>query len=1261
MKKILSFALCIIFYSTCLLQSQGYELWGWGSNIYGEIGDGTNNERDTPIQNGKATNWKVIASGNSHHNLSVKTDSSLWAWGQNDYGQLGDSSTLDRNRPTRIGLGKDWKTVAVGYDHSLALKVDGSLWGWGRNDYGQLGDNTNIDKIAPIQIGTDKEWKIIMCGDFFSFGIKNDGTLWAWGVNQSGELGDGSKTDKNVPTQIGTDKDWKNISSGYGCTLALKTDGSLWSWGWNLYGQLGDGTNDDKNIPTHIGSGTDWKDIYANAYHSMALKSDGSLWTWGYNSSGQLGNGTKVDKNTPTHIGTDTDWNFISGGLDHTTALKSDGTMWAWGYNADGELGDGTTVDKSSPIQIGTIKDWKFIAGGASHSIALKNIAATYIASGNVKDEKNNPVGNITLTMAGVSSTFTNTSGLYTFSNLNNGTYVITPRTTASYTFTPVSRTITINNASITSGIDFTAIEIKYNISGTIKDEKGQTVSNAIVNLTSNSTTLTTNSTSSGTYNLSNLSIGVYVITPQATSSYTYTPVSRTVSINGFNPTNGINFTQVELKYSITGKMKDENGNAMQNINLNISGLSSSTINTSITGAYSFANLSNGTYVITPQANSSYTFSPASRTLTVNGANITTGADFTGIELRYSLSGNIKDELNQPVANVVLNLSGASATTTNSIASGNYIFSTLLNGNYVITPQATSSYTFSPASRTVTISGGNVLAGLDFTTISTIIPTYSISGSVKDGNNVAISNITLNLVGNVNTLTNSTSNGLYQLANLKNGDYVITPQSTAQYTFNPESRTFTIKDANITSGLDFIAVPNIKTTHSLLGLVTNELNNPVAGIQLNLTGNASTFTLSQTDGVYKFSNLTNGTYIITPQENASYTFSPASKTVTITGIDISSNIDFLAIARKVSGYTISGFIRDEKNIAVPNITVSFTGNKSLTTTTLANGRYSLSNLSNGTYIITPQATSSYTFSPESRTITIINTNISTGLDFVAVSIKVGAFSISGFIQDENGIPFPNITLNLSGTSNTITKSITDGTYTFNNLIAGAYTVTPLATSSYTFSPVSTTFNITNANINSGLDFIAIALGTAKVYTVSGKISDEKNQGLADLVVNISGVSSTFTKTSTNGIYKFSNMPNGTYTITPQSVASFTFTPISRIITVDNANFTSGIDFTMVKIISLVEMDYDSNILKISPNPVKDICNISYHSEKDCNIEITLYSNTGRNLGRIYQGIATSGVNYYNLNINNNEISSGSYILEINNYQSKVLQKIIIQK
>lgn len=1261
MKKILIITFLIFVYSYSTLQSQGYELWGWGSNFYGEIGDGTNTERDAPIQNGKTTNWQTISSGNSHHTLSVKTDSSLWSWGQNDYGQIGDSSTLDRNRPTRIGLLKTWKSAAVGYNHSMALKVDGSLWAWGRNDYGQLGDNTNIDKIAPVQIGTDTDWNIIMCGDFFSFGIKNDGSLWGWGVNQSGELGDGSKENKNVPTQIGTDKDWKNISSGFGFTLATKTDGSLWAWGWNLYGQIGDATNDDKSTPTQIGTDKDWKNIYANAYHSMALKTDGSLWTWGYNSSGQLGDGTKTDKNIPTHIGTGIDWNFISGGVDHTTALKSDGTMWAWGYNTDGELGDGTTTDKIIPTQIGKVVDWKFIAGGAAHSIALKNVSATYLASGNVKDEKNNSVPNITLTIAGGSTTFTNSSGLYTFSNLNNGTYIITPRTNASYTFTPVSRTITINNSNITSGIDFTAIELKYNISGTIKDAKGQAVSNVNLNLTGNSTSLTTNSTSSGTYNFASLSTGVYVVTPQANSSYTYTPVSRTVTINGFNSTANNNFTQVELKYSISGKVKDESGLAMQNVTMSITGTSSSTMNTSLTGAYSFANLSNGTYIITPQITSSYTFSPVSATITINGANISTGADFTGAELKYNLIGNIKDEQNLPVADAVINLSGASATTTNSISSGNYTFSNLKNGFYVITPQATSSYTFSPASKTVTIIGGNITTGLDFVTISTIIPTYSISGIIKDESNKVISNITLNLTGKVNTITNSTISGTYQIANLTNGDYLITPQANALYSFNPTSRTFSIKDANITSGLDFTAVPNIETKHTLVGQITNEANNPVAGVQLTLTGNASTFTISQIDGIFKFSNLTNGTYVITPQENASYTFSPISKTVTINGIDISTNLDFIAIARKLPGYTISGNIRDAQNLPIPNINVSITGNLNLNTTTTINGKYTLNNLTSGTYTITPQANNSYTFTPESRTITINNTNIASGIDFLAVPINVVTYSASGMIQDENGIAFPNITLNLTGTSSTFTKSLTNGTFTFNNLQSGFYIVTPQATSSYTFSPVSITFNLTNSNISSGLDFTAIALGTAKVYTISGQINDEANIGIADLTVNISGVSSTFTKTTSTGLYRFNNMPNGTYTITPQSIASYTFTPISRIITVNNANIVSGIDFIRVKIGTSVEMDNSSEILKISPNPIKDLCNISFYNEKECAINIVLYSNSGRNIGCIYKGKANTGTNYYNLNLSNFDISSGSYILEIQKEQTKILQKIIIQK
>ena len=205
--------------------------------------------------------------------------------------------------PVQIGTETDWDLVDAGSWHTVALKLDGTLWAWGSNWLGQLGDSSTVDRNSPVKIGTDTNWKSIAAGWGHTLALKSDGTLWAWGNNATGELGDG--TDNNIktyPVRIGSDNDWTSISTGQDHALALKSDGTLWAWGNNDYGQLGDGTTIHKNYPVKISTETDWISIAARGNHSIALRSNGTLWAWGNNFNGQLGDGTKGYQETPLMV-----------------------------------------------------------------------------------------------------------------------------------------------------------------------------------------------------------------------------------------------------------------------------------------------------------------------------------------------------------------------------------------------------------------------------------------------------------------------------------------------------------------------------------------------------------------------------------------------------------------------------------------------------------------------------------------------------------------------------------------------------------------------------------------------------------------------------------------------------------------------------------------------------------------------------------------------------------------------------------------------
>ena len=337
---------------TVILKGDG-TLWAWGYNQDGELGDGTVVNRHSPVQIGTDTNWRQIAvSGGGDHTVALKNDGTLWAWGYNNEGQLGDGTFVDRRSPVQIGTDTDWTQISAGAYHTVALKNDGTLWAWGYNNEGQLGDGTFVDRRSPVQIGTDTDWTQISTDGHHTVAMKSNATLWAWGRNDYGQLGDGTFVDRRSPVQIGTDTDWTQISAGGFHTMALKNDGTLWAWGKNDEGELGDGTMVDRRSPVQIGNNSDWAQISAGGFYTTAVKNDGTLWAWGYNNEGELGDGTFVDRHSPGQIGTDTDWTQISAGGYHTLAMKSDGMLWAWGYNQYGQVGDGTVVDRRFPVQI---------------------------------------------------------------------------------------------------------------------------------------------------------------------------------------------------------------------------------------------------------------------------------------------------------------------------------------------------------------------------------------------------------------------------------------------------------------------------------------------------------------------------------------------------------------------------------------------------------------------------------------------------------------------------------------------------------------------------------------------------------------------------------------------------------------------------------------------------------------------------------------------------------------------------------------------
>ena len=264
-------------YKHCAAIKTDGTLWTWGRGADGQLGDNTVTDKSTPVTTfAGGTNWKQVSSGGAQC-AAIKTDGTLWTWGLGTYGQLGDNTITNKSTPvTTFAGGTNWKQVSSGGAHCAAIKTDGTLWTWGNGSYGRLGINTITSKFTPVTTfagGTN--WKQVSGGNRHCAAIKTDGTLWTWGNGSYGQLGDNTITNKSTPvTTFAGGTNWKQVSSGGNHCAAIKTDGTLWTWGRGTDGQLGDNTVTTKSTPvTTFAGGTNWKQVSGGYRHCAAIKS----------------------------------------------------------------------------------------------------------------------------------------------------------------------------------------------------------------------------------------------------------------------------------------------------------------------------------------------------------------------------------------------------------------------------------------------------------------------------------------------------------------------------------------------------------------------------------------------------------------------------------------------------------------------------------------------------------------------------------------------------------------------------------------------------------------------------------------------------------------------------------------------------------------------------------------------------------------------------------------------------------------------------
>jgi alpha-tubulin suppressor-like RCC1 family protein len=366
------------YYHSMAVQTNG-TLWTWGSNSSGQLGVGSAGTNIlSPVQVGALSVWTKI-SGGYYTSTTIQSNGTLWSWGSNGNGQLGVNTSTNYSSPVQILSSKQGTWIQISTTgnsrSSAAIISPGTLWMWGANSYGQLGNNSTTNQSSPIQVGALSAWSQVSSGFGFTTAIQNNGTLWAWGYNPYGNLAQNNTQPYSSPVQVGTSSTWSQVSTGLVySTLAIQTPGTLWAWGYNPLGQLGTSNTINYSSPVQIGVLNTWTQISCGDANAAAIQSNGTLWTWGNNSWGQLGVNTAGANgvSSPVQVGALSTWTQVQCGNDYyTIALQSNGTLWGWGNNTYGVLGLNTTTNYSSPVQIGALSTWTQVACGYLNSAGI--------------------------------------------------------------------------------------------------------------------------------------------------------------------------------------------------------------------------------------------------------------------------------------------------------------------------------------------------------------------------------------------------------------------------------------------------------------------------------------------------------------------------------------------------------------------------------------------------------------------------------------------------------------------------------------------------------------------------------------------------------------------------------------------------------------------------------------------------------------------------------------------------------------------------
>lgn len=359
--------------------------WTWGYNQRGQLGYATTNPimasaNAKDVAETETVGVTAIAGGDSH-TLALRYDGSVWVWGHNAKGQLGDGTTTSSQKPVQASGLAPFRGmvagIAAGHNHNLAVKTDGTVWAWGENDFGQLGDGTTTNRSAPVKVSGVTNAKAVAAGGDHSLALMSSGQVLSWGRNNRGQLGNGTTTDNSTPVQVGgLGSGVDAVAAGTWHSVALK-GGVPWTWGDNNYHQLGNGQPPSATglvtAPVQVANLSGVVCVSAQSVDTLALKSDGTGWGWGNNGAGQLGDGTNMPRAAPVQISGLVGLKALAAGGLHSLGLKNDGTVWAWGGNTVAQLGNGVlnSVGTTTPGVVVGLRGAVGVGAGYVHSLAI--------------------------------------------------------------------------------------------------------------------------------------------------------------------------------------------------------------------------------------------------------------------------------------------------------------------------------------------------------------------------------------------------------------------------------------------------------------------------------------------------------------------------------------------------------------------------------------------------------------------------------------------------------------------------------------------------------------------------------------------------------------------------------------------------------------------------------------------------------------------------------------------------------------------------